>query len=762
MPLLAKVGERLLPSLVDEIATTDPDRVLYSVPKTKDLKDGFQDISAKTFARAVDRCSWHLHDNLGRDDNFSTLMYMGPQDLVYGILVLACIKTGYKLLLSSPRNTLEGHLSLLEQTDCYNFLLPAQFPLPVVKQVLAARQMRVLEISSLQHWLEAGALVQAYPYMKTFAEAKSDPFVVLHTSGSTGMPKHIVQTHGTLAPLDAFTALPSLGMKPTYPAMCKGMRVYVAFPLFHCAGLSMLLPGSIYSGFTVVLGPFPPSADVVNSIHVHADVQHSCLAPMTLVDLVKVPSHLENLSRLKQVTFGGGPCPQAVGDLVSSKTRLLNCLGTTECGVLPVQLCEPRDWSYLSVSPVLGHVYHHVSEDLYEQVIKRDSRLEMYQGIFHTFPNLEEWHMKDLYSKHPSEDNTWLYRGRTDDIIVFTTGEKLNPLEMESIICANPAVRVALITGLGRFQASLLVEAVEPPRNDVERLGLLEALWPSVEAANKQSPSHGSIHRNMILFTTSDKPMLRAGKGTVQRKMTVDLYKAELDSLYERNRETSTDAASGAPVWRDGSLGDKVKQIISESTNIPAGQVSAEADLFELGLDSLQVALIAKQLSMLLLERGISQRFSVRMVYANPTISKISTKLSAFMEGRAPQEESESDAERMQNLYNLYAANMPQPEGPATPRRTGGLVVLLTGSTGSLGSYILDSLMRNSDVSRVYCLNRGHESLKRQERSQLSKGLGHLNSKVKCLDANLSQPWRQYRYRLGRRPCAGASLESTT
>jgi len=50
-----------------------------------------------------------------------------------------------------------------------------------------------------------------------------------------------------------------------------------------------------------------------------------------------------------------------------------------------------------------------------------------------------------------------------------------------------------------------------------------------------------------------------------------------------------------------------------------------------------------------------------------------------------------------------------------------GAVVLLTGSTGALGSYLLSSLAENPDVSRVYALNRGSDqsSLLERQRSTL-------------------------------------------
>ncbi|KAF7556428.1 hypothetical protein G7Z17_g1408 [Cylindrodendrum hubeiense] len=463
------------------------------------------------------------------------------------------------------------------------------------------------------------------------------------------------------------------------------------------------------------------------------------MAPTTLVEIVRDPEHLENLGRLKQIAFAGGPCPQAVGDLISSKTRLLNALGTTECGFLPTQECDPEDWAYLSVSPVFGHQYRHVSEGLYEQVVVRDTKLQLYQGIFETFSDLNEWPMKDLYSKHPTKEDLWLYRGRVDDMIVFSTGEKLNPLDMENIISSSPVVSAALVTGAGRFQSSLLVEAVNQPKNEEEREELLETIWKTVQLANKDSPSHGRIHRNMIILTSGNKRMLRAGKGTVQRKMTVDMYAEELDALYDANTRLVHDPANTSNTHR--SVLDTIKHIVSTATNIDIEGLSPEADLFELGIDSLQVTLISRSINAFLLARGKSPSLDARTVYSNPRIAALAAVVSALSIGKDPANSIESDEQKMKRLYDLYSANMPVSMRQPRPKSCPYFVVLLTGSTGSLGSYILDSLISNPLVSRIYCLNRGGESLERQQKSQAAKGLQPLPSKVKCLDANLSKPY---------------------
>ncbi|KAJ9143061.1 NRPS-like enzyme [Pleurostoma richardsiae] len=70
------------------------------------------------------------------------------------------------------------------------------------------------------------------------------------------------------------------------------------------------------------------------------------------------------------------------------------------------------------------------------------------------------------------------------------------------------------------------------------------------------------------------------------------------------------------------------------------------------------------------------------------------------------------------------------------------LTVLLTGSTGSLGTYILDALFDNPHVSKVVCLNRSADARHRQEAALHSRGLKTLSGfNVQFLHAELSQKY---------------------
>lgn len=67
--------------------------------------------------------------------------------------------------------------------------------------------MQVVEVGEMDRWLPQKE-VPHFPYDKTFEEAEWDPVVVLHTSGSTGLPKPIIAKVGMLSVGDAYIELP--------------------------------------------------------------------------------------------------------------------------------------------------------------------------------------------------------------------------------------------------------------------------------------------------------------------------------------------------------------------------------------------------------------------------------------------------------------------------------------------------------------------------------------------------------------------------
>lgn len=99
---MAGLEKRLLAKTLDLVAKQDPDRLFAVVPQGPELTDGFQNMSMKDLARAVDFMCWWIEDTLGPSGSRETLAYMGSNDVRYCIFHLACQKTGYQVRSMSP------------------------------------------------------------------------------------------------------------------------------------------------------------------------------------------------------------------------------------------------------------------------------------------------------------------------------------------------------------------------------------------------------------------------------------------------------------------------------------------------------------------------------------------------------------------------------------------------------------------------------------------------------------------------------------
>ena len=88
-------GRRLLSAVIDERAEAGHRRPYASIPRSKDAKDGFQDISYRVFANAINRCALWIKEKIGTSSNFEPLVYLGYSDLRYQIICMAAVKSGH-------------------------------------------------------------------------------------------------------------------------------------------------------------------------------------------------------------------------------------------------------------------------------------------------------------------------------------------------------------------------------------------------------------------------------------------------------------------------------------------------------------------------------------------------------------------------------------------------------------------------------------------------------------------------------------------
>ena len=475
------------------------------------------------------------------------------------------------------------------------------------------------------------------------------------------------------------------------------------------------------------------------------------LAPATIEDISKNPILLEQISsKLELLFWSGGNLPQAAGDAVAARMRLYSCYGSSEYGAWP-ELREKgkwpkKDWNYFRLHPALSAKFRHRGGDLFELVLPRGHGHgnERLLTPFLHLPDLRAYPTNDLFSPHPEKPDFWHYRGRGDDIIVFLNGEKTNPITFEGQISSHPDVSAALMVGSQRMEAALIIElaAGVSQSSTEERTHILERIWPQIEEANLSCPAHARIDKTHVMF--ADIPFLRAGKGTVQRKPTLQLYASRIDKLYADAEKT---VPHGDTLEKKADVGNPdtnmqvIVNLVKDIGNFT--DVSSSTNLFELGVDSVHILQLSRKL-----KEAFACPISPATIYLNPTPKELEFAItqSAEKTAESASKEEKDRIERMEATFKRYASQI---DAIASSTRVAKVqngetnnhaeTVVLTGSTGTTGSYLLNELLKLPSVRHIYCLNRSIESRMLQEKQNLAKGLPNVfPDRVTFITTNLS------------------------
>ncbi|KPM43755.1 hypothetical protein AK830_g2733 [Neonectria ditissima] len=747
----SQYGRRLIVRIVDSVAANDPSRPFIFIPTTSsNPSDGWKPVTYRELSGAVNSVAWQITQRYGPgfQGEIRHVAYIGANDVRYAIMVLGCIKAGYQAFLLSPRNSSEAQKSLLDKTGCRIFWHTEAFS-TLVKSWIGPRQIKTDTVPSVDTMLAETS--PPFPYNRTFEEARWDPAFTLHTSGSTGIPKPIVVKQGNFIIADALRDLPELhgGRYQSRAWADRAERMLLAMPLFHAAGIVVLLSMTLVYDIAIALGvpDRPLTSDLAIECLNSAGVQGALLPPVILEEMSASEAGISALKKLNFAAFGGGNLAQKAGDILVRRGVIVsNGIAATEYCPYPIHFqTNMENWQYFIFNnQVMGCEWRPFGEDgLYELVVSRsDTRDPGHQAVFYTFPDLDEWSTKDLYRPHPTLSDHWMFCGRIDDVIVFSTGEKLNPATMEEIISGHPSVKGALIVGQDRFQAALVLEPMSPREGDAVE-ALIAEVWPLVEHANAETVAHGQIVRWLIGVSPPEKSFLRTPKGTTLRADTVRLLQEEIDLLYQDQQVKGPGTSVDLNLSGEDALASSLVGLVTDLTGVHG--LGDETDFFDAGLDSLRVFSIIRLLEARLKSEGIRlgpETLTPRAVYRNPTAKQLASFLYSRTNQKGPSEEfqDERDVKKSEELLSKYIRDLPLSRPGKQEPLHDGQTVLVTGTTGSLGSYLLEQLCTLKTVKKVVAVNRGQDGAVRQAKASASRGLGTDFSKVQFLEADLSLP----------------------
>ncbi|KAF7355647.1 Acetyl-CoA synthetase-like protein [Mycena sanguinolenta] len=675
----------------------------------------------------------------------------------YFVLFMSCLRANYVVFPISPRNSSAAVAHLIDKGAVDHLLVgpdPALLALATdATQIVHEKYSTpVPDISAtplfedLFHPDSQSITAEDIPYEY---HGPDSPGLICHSSGSTRFPSPIWYSQHRLIQL---ALIPWFGERD----LTNQVLSMHSMPMYHGMGFTQTVwaasCGLVMSTFEPK--PFPTIPNPVN---------HLLAARATNSDIIfAVPSFLEAWSRepewvkwLASVTgvlYGGGPLNKQVGDYLSSQgVSIFVLYGSSEGGMMSVIIPGRQvdfDWDYFTFPEGLITA---------EMVPRGDNKFEFVMLTNHfcrptvlntTVRGVEAYASSDLMEPHPTKPNYWKIFGRADDQIMHNTGEKTNPGPLENILNQDPHVSASVMFGRGRLQAGVIVDPKPnhkfDPSDPLKLAEFRNAIWPTVEKMNAFAPQHSRLFKEMILVAKPNKPFTYTAKMTARRQAIITDYEEEIADVYNAVEETTRSGVSPPVEWNPTSTLDFVRAVVRK---VVASSFDDDADIFRHGCDSLQATWIRNSLLRALRDSAEveTRQTTHNFVYDHPSISSLGAFIFSLVSGKEQEGTSISREAKMNEMVTKYTHEFPKHTGNITTPPSNAKIVMVTGTTGELGCYILSQLINDLDVRRVYALNRasqrGQNLRERQTLALIDRGLDAniLDSeKVVLLETDLS------------------------
>jgi acyl-coenzyme A synthetase/AMP-(fatty) acid ligase len=628
--------ESKVPSTINELISLRAQQIGNDQPIVAYPHEGtdYADYSPKDLDQLVENAAVHyssiIPQRVNSDDPVQVVGILGNSDLDYLVTFLAVSRLGHSALLLSTRITDEAYESLLSGTKATALLYQDIFAsnantisekLPSVKTgLIFAASSSPSTTASLKPAL-----------LDSSREANNICFII-HSSGSTGLPKPIYQTHRAAL--------------YTY-SQNFGLVGHITLPLYHNHGICCLFR-AIHSRRKIYIynARLPlASKHLLATLKQHPDIRILYGVPYALKLLSETEEGLQLLSRLEIVMFGGSACPKPIGDrLVNSGVNLVGHYGATEVGQLMTSFRDykvDKEWDWLRVPP---HLKPYLSmelrgSNLYELCVNQG-----WKSKVATNRDDGSYATKDLFEPHPTIADAWKYYARLDDTIALENGEKANPLLVEGVIRQNHNVAEAVVFGAGKPRLGAFIIPAET--SDLQDEAIIDAVMPKIEEMNSSMPAYSQLSRDMIKVLPRDADYRRTDKGTVIRAAFYRDFSEQIDAAY-------VDKQSGTLCLARSDLLQFLQKEMQTRVTLREGAVLDEdADLFSLGVDSLQAIQVRSFILKHLKVDG--EKLGRNFVFDFPTLRKMTDEIVRLQTG-GPEQEVISVEDRISAMIEKYS-----------------------------------------------------------------------------------------------------------
>ncbi|KIW89507.1 uncharacterized protein Z519_09663 [Cladophialophora bantiana CBS 173.52] len=669
--------------LLVERANEDISEPIIVYPNSESALPDFLFLTAKNVHNFTNTAAQKLLDQGLRkvpNHEAETIALLGLSDVEYMITMFALSRLGYTVFLLSPRLATEAYATLLKetgcQTICYDLTLEA-----TVRNIRGVESLRSLRILKRRDFYEAAITTASFERSDLSTSAKQKIAFILHSSGSTGLPKPIYQTHQ--ACLENF-------------AKGHALLALLTVPLYHTHGHACLYR-AIFKRSTIYFMNARLPLTSTNLISVMEAVRPAIIftVPYALGLLAETERGIRAMQSCEIVSSAGSQIPDELGNkLVGRGIHLISHWGSTETGALmdSMRPKEDKDWSYMSIFPSAKPFV------LMRPLGARSYELVALDGLkSKTASNSADppnsFSTRDMFEAHPTKPNRWKYTGRLDDRVTLTNGEKVLPSVTEGRFRQHPLIREAVVFGIGRALPGVLLfrSTLAASMSDEE---FVEKLWPLIEEANSKVESFACISKEMIVPLGVEVDYPQTDKGTIIRPQVYNVFESIIDDKYQRLNH----GTEGALRLNQNDTESLILESFKKEG--PIDLPSADTDFFSAGIDSLQAIKMAAFLKGKLYLPSPTA-LTHNTIFEQATAARLARHLVWLQNGQEPKEEDEIEMmKRMIEKYSTFSKFVPVEKGQNSR------CCLLTGATGSLGIHILTVLLHNSGINKVYCLVR--------------------------------------------------------
>ncbi|KAH8671220.1 putative NRPS-like enzyme [Xylariales sp. PMI_506] len=615
-----------------------------------------------------------------------------PTDLDYLVNIFALMRLGYTPFQLSQRLAPSAVKALLVSTQPSRQVLlytpdHTSFKAGDLNGIELYSFVKRGEYDSLQHSEPLGVLAQR---LDTDRDDRRR-CLMMHSSGSTGLPKPIDFNHKKLM------------LVATY---AQDGKAFITLPFSHALGM-MTFMQAIHKRRTMhaISGYVPQTHDTVTAAIKAAQPDIVWTVPYVLKLLAEKPDGIDAIKNCRFVSCGGSRLDDGLGDMLTDAgVHIAVQYGSTETGHMMSSVYrnpEDKAWNYLRPAPHVAPyiLFQPVDGERYECVI-----LDGHKGK--TISNSDDppnsWHTNDLFVPHPSIPNAWKFVTRMDDRITLINGEKVLPLNIESRVRCHPLVREAVVFGIDREVPGLLLFRA-PSTGHIDDQNFVDQVWPAVKDANKHAEAFSQITRDMIIVISEDIECPSTEKSSIKRQLVFREFASEINAAY-----TAMEAVN-----RTKSLSLTISELEEWIVDTMRSQgydiKDTRTDFFSVGVDSLQAihirALILRNIDL----GGCESECTSMIVFDCGNTERLAKRLYAIRTSNRIDKEQDVEIASMQTLIDKYSdfskhglRSKSSPSGSSHMRQ----VIILTGATGFLGAHVLAALVASRHVEKVYAFVR--------------------------------------------------------